>query len=210
MTTPLAISAVVLAAGLSSRMGGRHKLLLDIGGEPIIRHTLRTVLAIEPAETVVVTGHRAAEVEAALGGLAVRFVHNPAFAEGQPGSVAMGIGALAAPCQAVMIVLGDQPLLTPASLTRLIAAYAAAPVGRSMLVPLCQGARGNPVIVASHHIPQIRAGSLKLGCRKLIETYPEQVELVEMNDEAFIRDCDTPEDYAALRARLGLMPESAA
>lgn len=207
MTTSLAISAVVLAAGLSSRMGGPHKLLLDIGGEPIIRRTLRAVLAIEPAEIVVVTGHRAAEVRAALGGLAVRFVHNPDFAEGQPGSVVAGIRALSGPCQAVMIVLGDQPLLSPEALTRLIAAYAAAPEGRSMLVPLCHGVRGNPVIVAAHHIPEIRAGSLKLGCRKLIETYPEQVALVEMMDEAFIRDCDTPEDYAALRARLGLRPE---
>ena len=81
MTT---VSAVVLAAGLSSRMGGPHKLLLDVGGEPMLRRVVRSVLAVDPAEVIVVTGYRAEDIKAALDGLPVRFVHNPAFAEGQP------------------------------------------------------------------------------------------------------------------------------
>lgn len=205
-TGPCLVSAVVLAAGLSSRMGGAHKLLLDAGGEPIIRRTVRAVLGIQPAEIVVVTGYREADITAALCNLAVRFCHNPDFAAGQPGSVAAGLRALTAPCQAVMIILGDQPLLTPEALNRLVMAYQAVPQGRSMLVPLCRGTRGNPVVIAAHLIPTILSGSLRLGNGKLIETYPDQIATVEMMDEAFIRDCDTPEDYAALRAALGLAP----
>jgi molybdenum cofactor cytidylyltransferase len=198
------VSAVVLAAGLSSRMGGPHKLLLDVGGQPMLRRVVTAVLAVQPAEVVVVTGHRAADIRAALDGLPVRFVDNPAFAEGQPGSVVAGVRALTAFCHAVMIVLGDQPLLTPAALTRLIEAYATAPEGRSILVPSSGGARGNPVLFAARHIPEIQAGAMKVGCRRLIETYPDEVALIEMADAAFTQDCDTPEDYAALQARLGV------
>ncbi|GAB0113145.1 nucleotidyltransferase family protein [Acidisoma sp. C75] len=210
MTAPFAFSAVVLAAGLSTRMGGPHKLLLDFGGEPVLRRVVSALLALGPAEVVVVTGHRAAEIGAALGGLPLRLVHNPDYAAGQAGSVATGMRALAAPCAAVMIMLGDQPLLTPAALARLLAAYGAMPADRSMLVPLYQGTRGNPVMVAARHIPAIATGALRLGCRKLIEMYPEEVALVEMADPAFIRDCDTPEDYAALRAHLGRAAEGLA
>ena len=200
MTT---VSAVVLAAGLSSRMGGPHKLLLEIGGEPMLRRVARSVLAVQPAEVVVVTGYRDAEVMAALEGLPLRFTHNAAFAAGQPGSVMAGVEALTAPCDGVMIVLGDQPLLTPSALARLIGAFETLPDGRSILLPTNGGARGNPVLLAARHLPAIRSGDMKLGCRRLIETYPDKVALIEMDDEAFTRDCDTPEDYAAIQARLG-------
>jgi len=201
MTT---VSAVVLAAGLSSRMGGPHKLLLDVGGEPMLRRVVRSVLALDPAEVVVVTGYQAEDVVAVLAGLPLRFVHNPAFAEGQPGSVVAGVRALTAFCHAVMIVLGDQPLLTPAALGRLIEAYRTVPDGRSILVPSHAGQRGNPVLFAARHIPEIQAGAMRVGCRRLIESYPEQVALIEMEDDAFTQDCDTPQDYARLQARLGI------
>ena len=199
-----AVSAVVLAAGLSSRMGGPHKLLLDVGGEPMLRRVVRSVLGVDPAEVVVVTGFNAEAVVAALDGLPVRCVHNPAFADGQPGSVVAGMRALTVLCDAVMIVLGDQPLLTPRALGRLIEAYGAAPEGRSILVPTSGGERGNPVLFAARHIAAIGTGAMKVGDRRLIEAYPEQVALIEMADDAFTQDCDTPADYAIMQARLGL------
>jgi molybdenum cofactor cytidylyltransferase len=186
-------------------MGGAHKLLLDIGGEPMLRRVVRAVLGVKPAEVVVVTGHRAAEVAAALNGLPVRFAHNAGFADGQPGSVVTGARALSTACDAMMIVLGDQPLLTEAALLRLIDAYDDRPAGKSILVPLCGGAPGNPVLFAGHHIAEIAAGRMKLGRGRLLEAYPDAGFGIEMGDDAFTRDCDTPADYAALivtRARL--------
>lgn len=205
-----ALSAVILAAGLSTRMGGPHKLLLEIGGEPMIRRTARAVLAAGAVEIVIVTGHRAAEIEGALAGLPLRFVHNPNFAEGQSGSVVIAAAALHLPCDGVMIVLGDQPLLTAATLRGLAEAWVRRPAGRSILVPMQGGARGNPVIFAATHIPAITSGGLRVGCRRLIEDHPEAVFRAEMADEAFTRDCDTPEEYAALHARLALAPEAGA
>ena len=196
------VSAVVLAAGLSSRMGGPHKLLLDAGGEPMLRRVVRAVLGVSPAEVVVVTGYRAEEITAALDGLAVRFVHNADFAEGQPGSVVAGVRSLAVACDAVMIVLGDQPLLTREALGRLIAAFQTAPEGRSIIVPASGGRRGNPVLFAAHHIADMRSGVMKLGGGRLVETYPDRVALIEMADDAFVQDCDTPADYATMQAAL--------
>jgi molybdenum cofactor cytidylyltransferase len=196
------VSAVVLAAGLSSRMGGPHKLLLDVGGQPMLRRVVRSVLGADPAEVVIVTGFRADDVVSSLAGLPVRFVHNPAFAEGQPGSVVAGVRALTVFCDAVMIVLGDQPLLTQAALGRLVGAFRVAPEGRSILVPTSGGQRGNPVLFAARHIPEIQGGAMKVGGGRLIESHPDQVALIEMADDAFVQDCDTAADYAAIQTRL--------
>ena len=117
------LSAVVLAAGMSARMGESPKLLLDVGGMPMVRRTVTNVLSFAPVETVVVTGHRAAEIEAALAGLPVTFVRNDAHRQGQPTSVAAGVRGLTAHCHAVMIVLGDQPLLTADHLRSVAKAY---------------------------------------------------------------------------------------
>jgi molybdenum cofactor cytidylyltransferase len=202
VTAPIPIaSAVILAAGLSSRMEGPHKLLLDIGGQPILRRVVTAVLGVAPAEVVVVTGYRASDVTAALDDLAVRFVHNADYAQGQPGSVVAGVRALTAFCHVVMVVLGDQPFLTPASLRRLLDAYRTAEDGKSILVPTRNGQRGNPVLFAARHIPEITTGLLNVGCRRLIDSHPELVARIEMDDDAFVQDCDTPADYVALRAR---------
>lgn len=205
MTTPI-ISAVVLAAGMSTRMEGAHKLLLDVGGIPMIRRTVRAVLGINPAEIIVVTGFAAGRVEAALVGLPVRFTHNLHYQDGQPGSVAAGVGALREFCHAVMVVPGDQALLTQACLTNLVAAYAGAAGtaggGRSILVPFHHGQRGNPILFAAFHISDVTAGGLNIGCRHLIESKANEVAQVEFDSDAFTFDCDTPADYAALSARI--------
>jgi molybdenum cofactor cytidylyltransferase len=198
--TPLT-SAVILAAGLSSRMEGRHKLLLDLGGQPMLRHVVTAVLGVALAELVVGTGCHAPEVTAALDALPVRFVHNAEYAQGQPGSVVAGVRALTVACEVLMVVLGDQPFLTTRSLRALLDAYRTVDEGKSILVPMRSGQRGNPVLFAARHIPEIAAGALNVGCRQLVDSHPELVARIEMDDDAFVQDCDTPADYAAMRAR---------
>ena len=203
-TTPAAdfrVSVVVLAAGMSTRMGEIPKLLLDVGGMPMIRRTVANVLAFAPVETVVVTGHRAAEIEAALSGLPVTFACNDAHAQGQPTSVAAGVRALGAYCHAVMVVLGDQPLVTGDDLRRLVAAYRQLD-DASILVPHHDGKRGNPVVFTARHIPAVISGGLNVGCRHLIDTHGDDVARPEFDSDVFTIDCDTPEDYRQLVARL--------
>jgi len=203
---PPRVSAIILAAGTSSRMEGRHKLTLDVGGVPMIRRIVQAVLGIAPAETIVVTGYAADAVIAALDGLPVRFVHNPRYAEGQPGSVAAGVRSLQAFCNAVMIVPGDQALLTVVELNTLITAYASA--DHAILVPFHDGQRGNPVLFAASYIPEVAGGGLNVGCRRLIETKADEVTRVEFASDAFTFDCDTPADYAELLRRVADGPQA--
>jgi molybdenum cofactor cytidylyltransferase len=194
----LRLAVVVLAAGLSSRMDLGPKLLLDLGGEPMIRRTVRHVLAIRPSETIVVTGANAREIEAALEGLPLRCVFNPEFRAGQQGSVICGVSALRASCDAVMVALGDQPLVTAEHLRALVARFAKLR-GRSILAPHHGGAPGNPVIFAAKHIQAIAAGKVKVGCRRLIESLPEEVAAEELDSNVYTLDCDTREDYERIR-----------
>ena len=200
-------SAVVLAAGTSTRMPGRHKLLLPLGDEPVIRRTVRAVLAAGPAEAVVVTGSQAQAVQDAVSDLAAQVVVNPRYEEGQMTSVAAGVAALSRPCDAIMICLGDMSLLEAADYRELAAAFAARPRG-SIVVPQRGGMRGNPVVFASSHAAAVIRGDRNLGCRKLIADNPEEVHAYAPAHDRFFVDLDTPQDYARLLERLALPPVS--
>jgi len=194
-------SAVVLAAGLSSRMEGRHKLLLPVGGEPAVRRVVRALSAAQPNEIVVVTGFNGRAVIEALDGLDVRFQSNPRYREGQMTSVAAGVAALQAPCDVVMICLADQVLLEAADYRELVDAYASMPRG-SILVPMFEGARGNPVLFAASYAPEVVNGHVNPGCRKLIAEHGDEVFVYEAAHDRFAVDMDTPEDYERIVRRV--------
>ena len=103
------IAALVLAAGRSSRMGGPNKLLAEISGRPLVRIVAEAALASRARPVLVVTGHQRERVEAALAGLPVEFVHNPAFAGGLGTSLRAGIAALPAQADGAIVCLGDMP-----------------------------------------------------------------------------------------------------
>ncbi|HEY3597564.1 MAG TPA: nucleotidyltransferase family protein [Paraburkholderia sp.] len=198
----LVFSAVVLAAGLSSRMQGQHKLLLPVDGEPAVRRTVRALAAARPQEIVVVTGFNGRAVVAALDGIEeVRFQSNPRYAQGQMTSVAAGVAALSVPCNVVMVCLADQVLLETADYRDLIDAFATMPRG-SMLVPMFGGQRGNPVAFAASYAAEVISGHVNPGCRKLIAEHPDEVFLYEAKHDRFNTDMDTPEDYARILQRL--------
>lgn len=193
-------SAVVLAAGTSSRMQGQHKLLLPIAGEPVVRHTVRSLLESGPEEVVVVTGFDGRTVFDALSDLPVRFQPNPRYEEGQMTSVAAGVATLSAPCDAIMICLADQVLLAPDDYRALAEVYASMPHG-SIVVPHFQGQRGNPVLFSASHAPEVAAGRKNIGCRKLIADHPEEVFVFDARHDRYTVDMDTPEDYKHILAR---------
>jgi molybdenum cofactor cytidylyltransferase len=201
--TAPAFSAVVLAAGMSSRMAGKHKLLLPIDGEPAVRRTVRALRAAGPEEVVVVTGFNGRAVIDALDDLPVRFQFNPRYADGQMTSVAAGVAALFAPCNVVLVCLADQVLLEPGDYREIVDAYAAMPRG-SILIPVCNGQRGNPVAFSASYAAEVASGHVNPGCRKLIAEHPDEVFIHEAAHDRFALDMDTPEDYARILRRLEL------
>jgi molybdenum cofactor cytidylyltransferase len=188
---------------MSSRMRGKHKLLLPIEGELAIRRTVRALLAAGPEEIVIVVGFNGRAIIDALDELPVRFQFNPFYEEGQMTSVAAGVAALNAPCSAVMVCLADQILLGPADYRELVDAYAAMQHG-SILVPMCNGQRGNPVVFSASHATEVVNGHVNPGCKKLIAEHPDEVVIHEASHDRFAIDMDTPEDYARVLARLGV------
>ncbi len=198
------VAVLVLAAGRSTRMGGPNKLLADANGQPLVVHAVKAALASQAVEVVVVLGHMAAEVKAAiLSGVPqarVRFVTNPDFAEGLSTSVRTGIAALGNEIDAAVVQLGDMPGVNSALLDRLMAAFS--PVeGRSICVPTVAGKRGNPVLWDRRFFAEMANLSGDSGAKHLIGEHADLVCEVEMTGEAAITDIDTPEALAAWRAR---------
>ena len=188
------IAALVLAAGLSRRMG-RPKLLLHLGGQPVIRRTVAPLVG-QFADVVVVTGPSATDIHEALAGLPARFAVNPRPEDGQGISMASGVAALDPATRAVLIVLGDQPVLPPAVIPALLAAFER--TGKAIVAPVYRGFQGTPVLFAAEVFPELRALTGDRGARSVVMAHPERVERVEF-DLPEPADVDTPEDYARLR-----------
>ncbi|MEX3010227.1 NTP transferase domain-containing protein [Hoeflea sp. TYP-13] len=203
------IDAVLLAAGLSRRMGDENKLLLPFGGEPLVRHTATMLMNAGFRQVVVVTGHDAREVEAALDGLDLSVSFNPHFASGQMSSVVHGLHALKereVPAKGVMIALADMPYLQTSDYCDLSRMFFSSGAD-FIIVPEYLDQRGNPVILPQSQIAAATSGGLNTGCRKLIGNHPERVRAVAVNNSAFVRDIDTAADYGrALKSAFPTAP----
>ncbi len=188
------IAAIVLAAGQARRMG-RPKQLAGIGGEPMIRRAVETVRDAGFGEIVVVTGHEAERVGAALRGLSVTIVRNPDYADGLSTSLRAGLDALSPDTDAALIALADMPAVSPADIARIVAAYDPAE-GRAIVAPVHQGKRGNPVLWSAAYFAEMRALSGDMGARRLLIEHADAVAEVELGPGVLI-DIDTPDDLAA-------------
>lgn len=196
------IGAVLLAAGEGTRMGGVAKPLIQLQGVPLINRQLIALSGAGVDEVVVVTGHAREAVEAQVQSFPVTLAHNPAYAEGQQGSVRVGLAALSGNFDAVFVVLADQPLIGSGDLTELIAAFKKRSTG-NIVVPVVNGQRGNPILFDDVARAQILASDTQLGCRHLIERQPELVHVHESSNTRFITDLDTLQDVEQLAQRTG-------
>jgi len=192
------IAGVVLAAGLSRRMG-QAKLLLLVDGHAILRHAVEAVLAGGVDSAWVVTGPDVEPMAGALTGLDVEIVVNPAPEEGQAGSVRAGIAALPATADTALIALGDQPVLAPAIIPALLAARRT--TARPIVAPRYLDGQGNPVLFKREIFPELLRLTGDQGARPIIQKDPARVEWVEL-DLPMPPDVDTPADYEKIRAKL--------
>ncbi|WP_448952815.1 NTP transferase domain-containing protein [Labrys neptuniae] len=192
------VSAIVLAAGRSTRMEGANKLLEDYAGKPLVRHAVEAALASKANSVTVVTGHQEREIRAALAGLAVSFVHNPDFAEGISTSVRAGIAALPADCDAALVALGDMPLVDGTLLDRLIAGFEP-DKGALIVLPVTEGQRGNPVVWARRFFDDLKAIEGDAGGRQILKANRDAVVEIAVSSAATSFDVDTREALAQLR-----------
>jgi molybdenum cofactor cytidylyltransferase len=199
------IAAVVLGAGRSSRMAPHNKLLVtDKAGKTMIARVVDNVLSSNARPILVVTGHMAENVEQALGGRPVRYVHAQDYAEGLSASLKAGIAAVPPECAAAVVCLGDMPLVNGRMIDRLLSMYDP-DEGRLIVLPTFQGKQGNPMLWDRRFFPEILQLSGDSGARSLIGKHTEFVCEVEIADDGILRDFDTPESLATLPK--GMRPE---
>jgi len=190
-------AAIVLAAGLSRRMGAVNKLLVDINGIPMIRATVSACVSVCDAPVIVVTGHQATDIEQALACLNVSFIHNPDYASGQAGSVVAGLNAVPE-AKITLVVLGDQPLLDSIALQKLLAAHWASDQTR-ITMPVNGADRGNPLVIPLALMPALMADKTNPGCRKFTRNNPDKVNPVDLPDPAYFTDLDTLDDLESFQ-----------
>ena len=192
------IAILVLAAGRSSRMQGPNKLLMPLGGKPMVAHVVEAAVESSAAPVIVVTGNAEQEVRAALAGSAVTFVHNPDYAEGLSTSLRAGLIALPEDADGVLVCLGDMPDIRASHLDKLIAAFDPEE-GRTICVPTVAGKRGNPVLWGSEWFAAMMEVKGDTGAKHLIGENADAVCEVPMSDDAALTDIDTQAELEARR-----------
>jgi molybdenum cofactor cytidylyltransferase len=193
------IAAVILAAGLSSRMG-HNKLVADIGGTPLVRRVADAALASGARPVIVVTGSESDAVDQALAGMPVAMVRNLDFRKGLSTSLISGINAVPDDCDGAVVMLGDMPDVTALTIDRLVAAFDPEE-DRAICVATRDGKRGNPVLWSREFFADIRKLEGDVGAKSLIGENADIVCEVEMADDGPLLDLDTPDALAAYRAR---------
>jgi len=192
------VGAVLLAAGAGSRLGGRPKALLELGGVPLVMRQLVALSGAGVDEVVVVLGHHADAVEAAVGQFPISIARNPSPDDGQASSVRIGLQALSPRLDAVIVALADQPLIDAQDIVALIGAFKKRGAA-SMVVPRVridggEALPGNPVIFDAALRDEWLAGESDAACRKWRLAHPERVHWFDTDNRRYRLDIDTPED----------------
>jgi molybdenum cofactor cytidylyltransferase len=189
------IGGVILAAGQSKRLG-RPKQLLDLNGEPVLRHTVRHASLSDLDQVVLVLGYEAAAIADAVGDWGQHLVVNPDYAQGQSTSLKLGLSAIDLNAEAVIFLLGDQPQVGPDLINQILAAFRQGP-GR-IVMPSYRGRASNPVLFAREFFPELAAVQGDQGARSVLKVHLSEVEHVEIDAYAPL-DIDTDEDYEILK-----------
>lgn len=176
---------------------GRTKQLLPFRGQTILECVVDCALATSLQRVLVVLGHQADELEQQLKGRDVTVVFNPLYDKGQSSSLKAGLRAVAEDADAVLFMLGDQPLVTPETINRILAAYETSPAS-PIVLPVYEGKRGNPVLFSRDTFSRIETLSEDRGARPLFDEYAGQILTVSVADSSIHFDIDTEEDYQRL------------
>ncbi len=205
---PRATAAIILAAGSSSRMGsGRHKLLLPLDDRPVLAHVIDATLGSQARPIIIVLGHQASKVRLQIKPYTthpdITLVDNTDYLQGMSTSMRKGVQILPShgykkqtfPYQvdSVLIVLGDQPMITSQVIDTLIIAYRT--TGKRIIAPLYDGKRGSPVLFEVSLFPELMEVTGDEGGRAILERHRQEVELIEMGNAPANYDVDTGEAY---------------
>jgi len=191
------MGAVVLAAGMSTRMG-KPKMLLPWGQKTVIGAVVDQLIQAGIADIVVVTGGSRHEVENILQGLPVRCVFNPEYRNGEMiHSLQLGLHSQSSSVTACFVVLGDQPFLNADTITLLVREYQLS--GKDLIIPSYQMRRGHPWLAARPIWPEVEKLTPPHTLRDFLKGQAGKIHYLSVDDPSILLDLDTPEDYSRLR-----------
>lgn len=185
------VSAVLLAAGESRRMG-RPKQLLPIGDRTAIEMAIENLLASPVSEVIVVLGYKANEIAERISYLPVKIVINTDYTRGMSSSVKAGLKAVSDMAEGVLFAHGDQPFVTPMVIDKLVSAFSQ---GAFIVLPIYQGKTGHPVILDIKYRQDILEMDEGLGLRQVIRKYSDDIQRVEVDSPAVLMDMDEMKEY---------------
>ena len=183
------VSAIVLAAGRSRRMGPENKLLLPINGKPMIHRVIASVQASLAHEVIVVASQMTTIVHPG-----VQVVMNLHPESGMTSSIQLGIRACTSGTAGYMICLGDMPLIPTEVYNCLIEAFDQQVSREQILVPTFGGQRGNPILFSKDFKQKMLTHTEPDGCRHIVRDHRDCVVNVPIDNSSIQRDFDTPED----------------
>ena len=191
------VVAVVLAAGLSRRMG-TPKQLLRIGGETILERTLKNVRASNVSEIVLVLGYAAESVKKEVSTEGLKVVHNADYEQGMGSSLRAGLAAVDAGATAALVVLADQPWVRSETFDNLIACHRES--RPQIIIPIYKGFRGNPVLLDRSVFPEVQSLSGDVGCRAIFGDHTDGILKLAVDDPGILLDIDSRDDFENLSA----------
>ena len=189
------LSAILLAAGESKRMG-KPKQLIPLGSSTILEQAIDNLLNSAVDEVIVVLGYRAEEITETIAAKPVKIIVNPNYRQGMSTSIIAGLILVDSQAQAVMLALGDQPLVDSQTINQLIDEFYNHDKG--IAIPTYQGKRGHPIIFAIKYKPELLELEGDIGGRQIIQCHPDDILEVAVDSKSVIADIDTRADYHSL------------
>jgi molybdenum cofactor cytidylyltransferase len=190
------IWALVLAAGESRRMG-RSKQLLPFEDKTILEAVIDHITQSTVDETLVVLGSNRDNIEEVIKDLPVKSVYNPHFKEGMLSSVQKGFVSLPDEAEAVLVFLGDQPMVPSSVIDQIVNAYHS--TDKRIVLPVYEHKRGHPILISTKYRKEVANLNPKIGLRELIHNHAQDILEVDIDSSSILEDIDTPEDYKSLK-----------
>lgn len=191
------ISAIILAAGESKRMG-QPKMLLRWGNTTVLEHVISVFMQPGVEDIVVITGGVRERIENAIGNYPVQCVYNNEYASGEMlSSIQMGLRALQSQVEAALIGLGDQPQVQEGSVRKVCEAFQK--TKSNIVVPSYQMRRGHPWLVTRGYWSELLELKSPQSPRDFLNAHQNEIHYVNTDDPHILADLDTPEDYQKWR-----------
>ncbi len=189
------ISAILLAAGQSKRMNGENKLTKEIQGIPLIKHSVKNILASSINELIVVLGYQKEIIEKLIDKREkIKFVFNKDFESGMASSIKAGLNHLSNNTEAFFICLGDMPMVNTNIYNQLIKSKNQ----KNIIIPTYKGQQGNPVLFDNLMKEKVLNISGDIGAKKILELNKDKILNVEINDQSITKGFNTQCDFSSL------------